>query len=112
MVDDKGKEIGNVAIGTIRQQKATGKARKVTRETSEFFNKYFHAGANISTIEGANELEQVSNLIGKSFTTKELVDLPVPKIVLKDKKVVMYDTEQEAIEAIEAKTCYQFTILD
>lgn len=110
VIDKNGKEIGNVAVGTIKQQKATGKARKVTRETSEYNGKYFHAGASITNLIGANELEQVSNLIGKSFTTKELLDLAVPKVTIVNEKVVMYDTEAEAIQAIEAKTCYQFNI--
>lgn len=111
VIDKNGKEIGNIAVGTLRQQKASGKARKVTRDTSEYVGKYFHAGLNLNDLPGSNELEQVSNLLGKSFTTKEIPDLEVPKINLTaDGKVIMYDTEAEAIAAIEAKTCYQFKI--
>lgn len=113
VVDKSGKEIGNIAIGTILQQISTGKARQVRRATSEYVNKWFHAGRPLSEIAGLTEAEQVANLIGKSFTTKEMRDQVIGKLEFdNENKVIMYATEAEAVSAIDTKDCYKITVID
>ena len=111
VADKNGVLIGEIAIGTLMQQKSAGKARKITRESSEYVGKYFHVGTPISRFNGLNEIDIVAGLLGKSFKAKAMPDTIVPAIKIVDNKPVMYDTESDAIAAVDTKDCYQFTIL-
>ena len=111
VADKNGAIIGEIAIGTLMQQKSAGKARKITRESSEYVGKYFHVGTPISRYNGLNEIDIVSGLLGKSFKAKSLPDTIVPAIKIVNGKPVMYETEETAIAAVDTKDCYQFTIL-
>lgn len=111
VADKNGKVIGEIAIGTLMQQKSAGKARKITRESSEYVGKYFHVGTPISRYNGLNEIDIVSGLLGKSFKAKSLPDTIVPAIKIVNGKPVMYENEAAAIAATDLKDCYQFTIL-
>lgn len=113
VMDANGKEIGNIAVGTILQQISANKARKVTRVTSDYVGKWFHASRPLSVIPGNSEIEQISGLIGRTFVTKEKRDQVVSKIVLTaEGKAVLYDTETEALNAVENKDCYQIVLND
>ena len=110
VIDAKGKEIGTIAVGTVLQQISSGKARQVKRVDSEYVGKWFHAGRPLSSIPGLTETEQVAGLIGASFKTIEKRDERVGKLEFKDEKVVMFETEAEAISATELKDCYQIIL--
>ena len=107
ITDKKGERIGQISFGSLFQQQATGKARQIRRGENE--GKYFHAGANVSELKGSSEAEKIINLIGKSYKA-ESVSLDVPKLILVDNKPIFYDSEEEAIQAIEAKDCFKFTV--
>ena len=111
VANDNGKVIGEIAIGTLMQQKSANKARKITRESSEYVGKYFHVGTPINDFEGKNELEVISGLLGKKFKTAILKDVRVPAIKIVHDKPVMYDTEEAALQAVDVKDCYKITIL-
>ena len=111
IANDNGKVIGEIAMGTLMQQKSAGKARKITRESSEYRGKWFHAGTPINDFEGKNELEVISGLLGKKFKTAVLKDVKVPAVKIVNDKPVMYDTEADAIAAVDIKDCYKITIL-
>ena len=111
VANDNGKVIGEIAVGTLMQQKSAGKARKITRESSEYRGKWFHAGTPINDFEGKNELEVISGLLGKKFKTAVLKDVRVPAIKIVNDKPVMYDTEEAAVQATDIKDCYKITIL-
>ena len=111
VADKNGVLIGEIAIGTLMQQRSTGKARKITRESSEYVGKYFHVGTPISRFNGLNEIDIVAGLLGKSFKAKSLPDTIVPAVKIVSGKPVMYDSEEAAIKAVDTKDCYQFTIL-
>jgi len=112
VVNKDGKKIGNIAVGTIMQQVSTGKARLIRNEKSDYFGQWFHAGKALNTVEGMTEAEQVSNLLGKSFTAKEKKDCTIPKINIVDGKPVFYSDEATAVAAVENKDCYLINILD
>lgn len=109
--NDNGKVIGEIALGTLLQQKSANKARKITRESSEYKGKYFHVGTQINEFEGRNEMEIVAGLLGKKFKVTILKDVKVPAIKIVDNKPVMYDTEEAALQATDVKDCYKITIL-
>ena len=111
VANDNGKVIGEIALGTLLQQKSANKARKITRESSEYVGKWFHAGTPINDFDGLNELEIVAGLLGKKFKTTVLKDVRVPAIKIVNGKPVMYDTEEDALKAIDVKDCYKITIL-
>ena len=111
VANDNGKVIGEIAVGTLMQQKSTGKARKITRDTSEYKGKYFHVGTQINEFEGRNELEVISELLGKKFKVTVLKDVRVPAVKIVNDKPVMYDNEADAIAAVDTKDCYKITIL-
>ena len=111
VVDKNGVLIGEIAMGTLLQQKSAGKARKITRESSEYVGKYFHVGTPISRFNGLNEIDIVSGLLGKSFKAKVLPDTIVPAVKIVNNKPVMYDTEADAVAAVDTKDCYKITIL-
>lgn len=111
IANDNGKVIGEIALGTLLQQKSANKARKITRESSEYVGKWFHVGTPINEFEGKNELEVISGLLGKKFKTAVLKDVKVPAIKIVNGKPVMYDNEADAIAAVDTKDCYKITIL-
>ena len=111
IANDNGKVIGEIALGTLLQQKSTNKARKITRESSEYVGKWFHVGTPINDFDGLNELEIVAGLLGKKFKTTVLKDVKVPAIKIVNGKPVMYDTEEAAVQAVDIKDCYKITIL-
>lgn len=111
IANDNGKVIGEIAMGTLLQQKSTGKARKITRESSEYVGKWFHVGTAINDFDGLNELEIIAGLLGKKFKTTVLKDVKVPAIKIVNGKPVMYDNEADAIAAVDTKDCYKITIL-
>ena len=111
VANDNGKVIGEIAVGTLMQQKSAGKARKITRESSEYRGKWFHVGTQINEFEGKNELEVISGLLGKKFKTTIIKDVRVPAIKIVNDKPVMYDTEEAAVQAVDVKDCYKITIL-
>lgn len=111
VANDNGKVIGEIAVGTLMQQKSAGKARKITRESSEYRGKWFHVGTPINDFEGKNELEVIYGLLGKKFKTAVLKDVRVPAIKIVNDKPVMYDTEEAAVQAVDIKDCYKITIL-
>ena len=111
IANDNGKVIGEIALGTLLQQKSANKARKITRESSEYVGKWFHAGTPINDFEGLNELEIIANLLGKKFKTSVLKDVRVPAIKIVNGKPVMYDSEEAAVQAVDIKDCYKITIL-
>ena len=111
VANDNGKVIGEIAVGTLMQQKSANKARKITRESSEYVGKWFHAGTQINEFEGLNEMEIIANLLGKKFKTSVLKDVRVPAVKIVDNKPVMYDTEEAALQATDIKDCYKITIL-
>lgn len=111
IANDNGKVIGEIAMGTLLQQKSTGKARKITRESSEYRGKWFHLGTQINEFEGRNELEVISELLGKKFKVTVLKDVRVPAVKIVNNKPVMYDSEADAIAAVDTKDCYKITIL-
>ena len=90
---------------------STGKARKITRDTSEYKGKYFHVGTQINEFDGRNELEVISELLGKKFKVTVLKDVRVPAVKIVNDKPVMYDNEADAIAAVDTKDCYKITIL-
>ena len=114
ITDAKGKNIGFISFATIFQQKSAGKARKVgAANTNGYAGKYFHAGAPVSQLDGTSEAEQIANLMGKKFTAKLLSDVVIPALnFTEDNKVIMYNTEEEALLAVSTKDCYQFTVID
>lgn len=112
IANDNGKVIGEIALGTILQQKSANKARKITRESSEYVGKYFHVGTTINELDGLNEFEIIANLLGKKFKTTVLKDVKVPAVRIVNGKPVMYDTEEDALKAIDVKDCYKITILE
>ena len=111
VANDNGKVIGEIALGTLMQQKSANKARKITRESSEYVGKWFHVGTPINDFDGLNELEIVAGLLGKKFKTVVLKDVKVPAIKIVNGKPVMYDTEEDAVQAVDIKDCYKITIL-
>ena len=111
VANDNGKVIGEIALGTLLQQKSANKARKITRESSEYVGKWFHVGTPINDFEGKNELEVISGLLGKKFKTAVLKDVKVPAVKIVNDKPVMYDTEEDAVKAVDTKDCYKITIL-
>ena len=111
VANDNGKVIGEIAVGTLLQQKSANKARKITRESSEYVGKWFHVGTAINDFEGKNELEVISGLLGKKFKTAVLKDVKVPAVKIVNDKPVMYDNEADAIAAVDTKDCYKITIL-
>ena len=111
VANDNGKVIGEIAVGTLMQQKSANKARKITRESSEYVGKWFHAGTQINEFEGLNEMEIIANLLGKKFKTSVLKDVRVPAVKIVNNKPVMYDTEEAALQAVDVKDCYKITIL-
>lgn len=111
IANDNGKVIGEIALGTLLQQKSANKARKITRESSEYVGKWFHAGTPINDFDGLNEIEIVAGLLGKKFKTSVLKDVKVPAIKIVNGKPVMYDTEEAALQAVDVKDCYKITIL-
>lgn len=111
IANDNGKIIGEIALGTLLQQKSANKARKITRESSEYVGKWFHAGTQINEFEGLNEMEIIAGLLGKKFKTSILKDVKVPAVKIVDNKPVMYDTEEDALKAVDVKDCYKITIL-
>ena len=111
VANDNGKVIGEIAVGTLMQQKSAGKARKITRESSEYRGKWFHVGTPINDFEGKNELEVIYGILGKKFKTAVLKDVKVPAIKIVNDKPVMYDTEEAAVQAVDIKDCYKITIL-
>ena len=111
IANDNGKIIGEIAIGTLLQQKSANKARKITRESSEYVGKWFHVGTPINDFDGLNELEIIANLLGKKFKASVLKDVRVPAVKIVNNKPVMYDNEADAIAAVDTKDCYKITIL-
>ena len=111
IANDNGKVIGDIALGTLLQQKSANKARKITRESSEYVGKWFHAGTPINEFEGLNEMEIIANLLGKKFKASVLKDVRVPAVKIVNNKPVMYDTEEAALQAVDVKDCYKITIL-
>ena len=111
VANDNGKVIGEIALGTLLQQKSANKARKITRESSEYVGKWFHVGTAINDFDGLNELEIVAGLLGKKFKTAVLKDVKVPAVKIVNDKPVMYDTEEDAVKAVDIKDCYKITIL-
>ena len=111
VANDNGKIIGEIALGTLLQQKSANKARKITRESSEYKGKWFHAGTQINEFDGLNEMEIIANLLGKKFKASVLKDVRVPAVKIVNNKPVMYDTEEAALQATDIKDCYKITIL-
>ena len=111
IANDNGKVIGEIALGTLLQQKSANKARKITRESSEYVGKWFHVGTPINDFDGLNELEIIANLLGKKFKTVVLKDVRVPAVKIVNNKPVMYDSEADAVAAVDIKDCYKITIL-
>ena len=111
ITNDNGKVIGEIALGTLLQQKSANKARKITRESSEYVGKWFHVGTAINDFDGLNEIEIVAGLLGKKFKTTVLKDVKVPAVKIVNGKPVMYDTEEAAVQAVDIKDCYKITIL-
>lgn len=114
VTDKDGKVVGNVAVGTILQGESIGKARKISQNnTNGFAGKWFHATKPISLIPGTSEAEQISNLIGRSYTAKQKPNTIIAKIAIdENNKPIFYETEDEAIAAVTNKDCYLFTLVD
>ena len=110
--NDNGKVIGEIAVGTLLQQKSANKVRKITRESSEYVGKWFHVGTAINEFEGKNELEIIAGLLGKKFKTSVLKDVRVPAVKIVHDKPVMYDTEEAALQAVVVKDCNFIAVLN
>lgn len=106
-----GKEIGKISLSQVIQSISAGKARKIRNSAvATRIGKFFHVGKPLSELQGSSEAEIIVKLMGKSFTTTEVKDAIVPKLEMKNNEPVFYDTEADALEAVENKDCLQFNI--
>ena len=111
VINDNNEYVGSVSVGSILQSRSTGKTYKVTKADSKYLNKFGVTSEPINKLNGSESVA-IPALIGKKFEI-ERKDFTVPKLSFDDNGNCLHlkDTESEALEQIEVKTCNVLTLL-